>query len=153
MAKSIISGVSFTSLKEISDDRGAVLHMLRNDSPDFRQFGECYFSEVFPGAVKAWKLHSLQTQNLAVPIGRLKIVLFDKRESFDTYGKIEILEMGRPDKYFRILIPPGICYGFKCISTDKALIVNCADLPHTRGESLIYPIDSNEIPFSWDEKI
>jgi len=153
MDTSIISGVTITYLREISDERGAVLHMLRNDSSDFRQFGECYFSEVLPGAVKAWKVHSLQTQNLAVPIGRIKIVLFDKRASSDTYDKIEILEMGRPDKYFRLLIPPSMCYGFKCIGKDKALIVNCADLPHTPGESAIYPIDSNEIPYSWDENI
>ena len=127
--------------------------MIRNDSPEFSQFGECYFSEVLPGAIKAWKLHSLQTQNLAVPIGRLKIVLFDRRVSSDTYDKIQILEMGRPDKYFRLLIPPGICYGFKCIGTDKALIVNCADIPHRPDESLIYPINSNEIPYTWDENI
>ncbi len=153
MDKSIISGVSILILKELSDERGAVLHMMRNDSPGFRQFGECYFSEVLPGAVKAWKLHSLQTQNLAVPLGRLKIVLCDKRVSSDSYGRIEILEMGRPDKYFRLLIPPGICYGFKCVSTEKTLIVNCSDLPHTPGESLTYPKDSIEIPYSWTENI
>jgi len=149
MDTSIISGVTITYLREISDERGAVLHMLRNDSTDFRQFGECYFSEVLPGAVKAWKVHSLQTQNLAVPLGRIKIVLFDKRESSSSFGEIEILEMGRPDRYFRLVIPPGICYGFQCISQLKALIVNCADLPHTQGESSVYQIDSIEIPYRW----
>ncbi len=153
MDKSIISGVCFTSLKEISDTRGSVLHMIRNDSPEFSQFGECYFSEVLPGVIKAWKLHSLQTQNLALPIGRIQIVLFDMRKSSSTFKKIEILEMGRPDKYFRLLIPPGICYGFKCIGTEKALIVNCADIPYTPSESSIYPINSNEIPYNWDENI
>lgn len=150
MDKSIIAGVTLTYLREISDDRGAVLHMLRNDSPDFREFGECYFSEVLPGAVKAWKIHSLQTQNLAVPLGRIKIVLFDKRESSASFGKIEILEIGRPDRYYRLLIPPGICYGFQCISQLKALIVNCADFPHTPGESSLYPIDAIEIPYRWE---
>jgi len=153
MDNSIISGVFFTSLKEINDSRGSVLHMMRNDSPEFRQFGECYFSEVLPGAIKAWKIHSLQTQNLAVPIGRLQIVLFDMRKSSITYENIEILEIGRPDKYFRLLIPPGICYGFKCISAEKALIVNCADIPHTPSESSIYSLNSSEIPYNWDENI
>ncbi len=53
--------------------------MLRNDSPEFEKFGECYFSEIFPGKIKAWKRHNLQTQNLAVPIGLIKIVFFDSR--------------------------------------------------------------------------
>src|SRR4051812_49366335 len=44
-------GVGVAELRQIVDHRGAVLHMLRSDAPDFRQFGECYFSEVAPGAI------------------------------------------------------------------------------------------------------
>ena len=61
-----VDGVVETELRQIADPRGAVLHMLRADAADFTRFGECYFSEVAPGAVKAWKLHRRQTQELAV---------------------------------------------------------------------------------------
>ena len=32
-----IDGLTFTELRQITDDRGAVLHMLRCDSADFTQ--------------------------------------------------------------------------------------------------------------------
>ena len=46
---------------------GAVLHMMRCEAPDFTRFGDCYFSEVAPGAIKGWKRHRLQTQTLPYP--------------------------------------------------------------------------------------
>ncbi len=49
-----IDGVLVTALRQITDERGAVLHHLRRDAPEFTIFGECYFSETIPGAVKAW---------------------------------------------------------------------------------------------------
>lgn len=144
-----IEGVEITQLKEISDNRGAVLHMMRSDSPDFTRFGECYFSEVLPGAVKAWKLHTLQTQNLAVPIGRLKLVIYDDREMSSTRNKICILELGRPDAYFRVKIPPGLWHGFSCNGDTKALLVNCSDMPHDKMESKVIDINDSSIPYNW----
>jgi len=43
-----IDDVLITDLRQIGDERGAVLHMLRCDAPEFVRFGECYFSEVLP---------------------------------------------------------------------------------------------------------
>ena len=39
-----IDGVIITELRQINDERGAVLHMLRCDAPEFSRFGECYIS-------------------------------------------------------------------------------------------------------------
>lgn len=50
-----IDGIITTELCQVSDERGAVLHMLRCDALGFVRFGECYFSEVLPNAIKAWK--------------------------------------------------------------------------------------------------
>ena len=142
MVSSKIKGVIITSLNQISDDRGSVLHMIRSDSNDFKSFGECYFSEVLPGKVKAWKRHKHQIQNLAVPIGQIKIVLFND-------SIIEEYLIGRPNNYFRITIPPGVIYGFSCISNDKALVVNCADIPHDPMESESFDLNNNNIPYKW----
>jgi dTDP-4-dehydrorhamnose 3,5-epimerase len=144
-----LEGVKLVSLIEIGDSRGSVLHMLRNDSPEFISFGECYFSEVFPGIVKGWKKHKIQTQNIAVPVGRIKIVLFDDRINSSTKGLIQVVELGRPDSYLRITIPPNIWYAFSCISADKALLVNCADIPHKLTESESVPIEQSKIPYKW----
>ena len=77
-----IIGVCFQPLKIIDTPGGPVLHMLRPDSPlrpgagtadGELHLGEVYFSEVLPGAVKAWKRHRRQTQYYAVPHGLLRI--------------------------------------------------------------------------------
>lgn len=148
--KSEIDGVVITHLRQITDDRGAVLHMLRNDAADFRRFGECYFSEVAPGAVKAWKRHTEQTQNLAVPVGRVRLVIYDERSASPTRGHLQVLELGRPDSYVRVLVPPCIWYGFACLSAVPALLANCPDMPHVPTESEQMPMDTPRIPYCWD---
>ena len=50
----MINGVQIVDLKQIIDERGKVMHMLRKDAPHFREFGEVYFSVVNPDAIKAW---------------------------------------------------------------------------------------------------
>ena len=144
-----IEGCVLTELRQVEDERGAVLHHLRCDDPAFTQFGESYFSEVLPGAVKAWKRHRLQSQNLAVPVGRIRIVIYDGREGSKSFGQVQQLELGRPDAYARLRIPPGLWYGFGCISASPALIANCADFPHDPGESEVRPVDDPSIPFRW----
>lgn len=144
-----IQGVNLINLNQIGDQRGSVLHMLRSDAQDFTQFGECYFSEIFPGAVKAWKKHKEQTQNIAVPVGRILLVIYDDRELSITRGKLIEIELGRPDAYQRVRIPPGIWYGFKCISLEAALLVNCADYPHNKNESEVISFDDPSIPYAW----
>ena len=52
-----IKDVIITELKVIKDDRGKVMHMMRNDSSVFKSFGEIYFSTIYKDAVKAWHLH------------------------------------------------------------------------------------------------
>jgi dTDP-4-dehydrorhamnose 3,5-epimerase len=144
-----ISGVTVTDLRQIGDERGAVLHMLRSDSADFVRFGECYFSEILPGAVKAWKRHRRQTQNLAVPAGRVRLVIHDAREGSSTRGTTLVLELGRPDAYRRVSIPPALWYGFAAIGGLPALLANCPDLPHDPSESETAPPDDPAIPYKW----
>jgi dTDP-4-dehydrorhamnose 3,5-epimerase len=129
-----INGVTLTPLREITDARGAVLHMLRADAADFRSFGECYFSEILPGAIKAWKRHRRQTQNLSVPVGRVRFVVHDRRESSPTRGLIDVVELGRPDAYARLCIPPLLWYGFTCVGATPALVANCTDVPYDPTE-------------------
>ena len=149
MMGSQIQGLLITDLRQISDDRGAILHVLRADESKFTSFGECYLSEVLTGQVKAWKRHRLQTQELAVPVGRIQMVVFDDREGCETRGQVQVLEMGRPDAYYRLRIPPDLWYGFQCISDEPALLVNCADIPHDPAEAEQRPMNDPGIPYKW----
>ncbi len=133
-----IGGLTLTPLRQITDGRGVVLHMLRADEREFAAFGECYFSQINAGVIKGWKRHRRQCQNIAVPIGRVRFVIYDDREGSPTRGMLDLVELGRPDNYVRLRIPPLLWYGFKCIAEQPSLIANCVDIPHdpTEGEAL-----------------
>jgi dTDP-4-dehydrorhamnose 3,5-epimerase len=147
----MIDGVIITPLKQILDERGKVMHMLRNDAPHFKEFGEIYFSCVYPGAIKAWHIHTAMTLNYAVPYGNIKFVLYDDRPESPTQGKIQELFTG-PDNYCLITVPPMIWNGFKGLGVEPALVANCATLPHDPGEIQRRSPQDSSIPYDWDLK-
>lgn len=144
-----IEGVMISPLKVIPTQGGPVLHMLRRDFSGFTQFGEMYFSEVEPGAIKGWKRHFEMHQNFAVPRGKIKFVLFDGREKSATRGMVQECVLGRPDSYSLLSLPPLIWYSFGCVGSESGLIANFTDLIHDPAESERLPLDSSAIPYTW----
>lgn len=144
-----LAGLQVIPLRVIQDERGAVLHMIRSTAPHFSKFGEVYFSEVNPGVVKGWKRHRLMTQHFAVPVGRIKLVVFDDRPDSPTCGQIQTLHLGRPDAYQLTILPPMLWYGFQCTGETPAIMANCADLPYDPAESEMLPLDQATIPYGW----
>jgi len=144
----MIEGVVIKELKQIKDEFGKVMHMLRCDSPLFNKFGEIYFSVVNPGLVKAWKCHFKMTQHFAVPVGEIRLVIYDDRKNSITYKKIDIIEIGESN-YCLVRIPPLVWYGFKALSPYPPLIANCTDLPHDPNEVERLDAFDNNIPYSW----
>lgn len=136
-------------LRQIVDERGAVLHMLRCDSPLFSKFGEIYFSVVFSRVVKAWKRHRRMTQHFAVPVGKIKLVLYDDREKSPGQGRLEEYTLGKPGYYSLIRIPPLVWYGFQGSDSTPSLIANLTDLPHDPAELETLPDNSPDIPYTW----
>lgn len=147
--QSVIEGLRIEDLRVIPTEGGPVMHMLRPAPALFGPIGEVYFSEVEPGCVKAWKCHTRQTQRFAVPVGRLRIVLYDDRTDSATRGNMLQTELGRPDAYRLLCIPPRVWYGFTAVGEGPALICNCPDLPHDPAEGLRRDKDSPDIPFQW----
>lgn len=145
----MIAGVTLTPLRQIFDERGKVMHMLREDSREFSRFGEVYFSCTYPNVVKAWHKHKEMTLNYAVIMGRIKLVLFDDRIGSATKGLVQEIFIS-PDNYMLVTVPPMIWNGFKCIGTEAAVLANCATLPHDPSE--IERLDPNnpKIPYNWD---
>lgn len=146
----MIEGVVITPLRQIPDERGKVMHMLRRDDPEFEQFGEIYFSMVYPQAIKAWNLHTAVTLNYAVVVGMIKLVLYDQRSSSSTRGQVQVIFAGEQN-YVRVKIPPGIYTGFKGIGPGPAIVANCATLPHDPHESHRLDPFSEEIPYNWNK--
>ena len=148
----MIEGVIVHPLKQIPDERGKVMHMLRATEPHFIGFGEIYFSVVYPGVIKGWHLHSRMTINYAVPSGRIKLVLYDPREASPTRGEIAEIFLGE-DFYALVQVPPGVWNGFKGIGLIPALVANCATIVHDPDEiSRLDPLHNDVIPYDWSLK-
>ncbi len=143
-----IHGLRVTPLRRIPDERGAIMHMLRRDDPGFEQFGEIYFSLVYPGVVKGWHVHSRMTLNYAVPVGMVKLVCYDERSDSPTQGAVQEIHLGELN-YVLVTIPPRVWNGFKGEGTAAALIANCATEPHDPGELERLDPFAERIPYDW----
>ncbi|HYL33468.1 MAG TPA: dTDP-4-dehydrorhamnose 3,5-epimerase family protein [Stellaceae bacterium] len=145
----MIEGVSVIPLKQIADARGKVMHMLRADAQHFQGFGEIYFSTVISGAVKAWHIHKRMALNYAVPVGTIRLVLFDDRAGSATRGELQEMTLGS-DNYNLVTIPAMVWSGFKGIGSETALVANCATLPHDPAEIERCEPNDARIPYNWD---
>jgi dTDP-4-dehydrorhamnose 3,5-epimerase len=146
-----IHDVRVTPLRRIPDERGAVFHMLREDDEVFERFGEIYFSTVYPGVVKGWHIHSQMTLNYAVPVGMVKLVLYDDRPESPTRGEVQELHVGELN-YALVTIPPLIWNGFKGEGVKPSLVANCATIGHDPDEIDRRDPFDNEIPYEWSLK-
>ena len=147
----MIDGVRVIPLKQITDERGKIMHMLRNDADGFLGFGEIYFSCIYPGAIKGWHIHKKMVLNYAVPFGHIKFVLYDNRPESSTQGELQEIFLG-PDNYCLVTVPPMVWNGFKGIGTDMAIVANCSSIPHDSTEiDRMDPFDPS-IPYDWTIK-
>ncbi len=147
----MIDGVKVVPLRQIPDERGKIMHMLKVTDPHFIAFGEIYFSCAWPNVVKGWHVHRRMTVNNAVIVGRVKLVLYDDRSSSPTRGELMELFIGE-DNYCLVQIPPGIVNGYKTYGDRLAIMANCATEPHDLDEIIYIDPFSKDIPYDWSLK-
>lgn len=145
----MIEGVAIKPLRQILDERGKVMHMIRSDDPDFISFGEIYFSCIYPGVIKGWHIHKKMTLNYAVPYGTIKLVLYDDRVSSSTGGEVQEIFLG-PENYCLVQIPPRVWNGFKGVGTTPSIVANCSSIPHDPKEIERKSPDDPDIPYKWE---
>ena len=145
-----IEGVSLRKLNQFHDERGAVYHYINKSSPEFIDFGEIYFSKINLNIIKGWKCHSNSTQNMCVPFGSLKIMLFDNRPKSSTFKKLMEVFIDDSVNYSLLTIPPGIYYSFKCVANEFTILANIIDIEHENLNSLSIPLYNEFIPYKWD---
>jgi len=147
----MIEEVKIIPLRQIPDERGKIMHMLRCTDPHFEKFGEIYFSIAYPGVIKGWHLHTKQIQFYAVIAGMIKLVLYDEREGSPTKGEIMEIFTGE-DNYQLVRIPTRVVNGYKTIGTKSAIVANCATQPHDPDEMLRYDLFNSHIQYDWNLK-
>ena len=92
---------------------------------------------------------SLKSGADAVPVGSIKLVLFDDRESSSTRGQLQELFVGQ-DNYALVTVPPHIWNGFKGIGHPYSVVANCATIPHDPAEITRLDPFSKKIPYDWE---
>ena len=140
----MIKDVLITRLNKIETFGGDVMHAIKESSPGYSGFGEAYFSQVYEGAIKAWKRHKNMTLNLVVPVGKIKFVLFDDRD--DSNMQFQEVIISR-DNYCRLTVPPMVWMGFQGISSGESILLNIANIEHDPGEADRLEID--KINYDW----
>lgn len=145
-----IEGVLVRPLRVIPDDRGRLMEILRADDEFFAGFGQVYVTTTYPGAVKAWHMHRLQTDHMTAVTGMFRVALYDAREESTTKGRLQEVHMGVHHPVL-LRIPPGVYHGWLCVSIEEGIVVNVPDLPYDREHPDEYrlPPDTADIPYDW----
>lgn len=149
----MIEGVKIKKLRVIPDERGRLMEVLRSDDELFTKFGQVYMTTTYPGVVKAWHLHKIQTDNVACLSGMIKLVMYDGREKSPTKGELTELFIGEHNPVL-VQIPNNVYHGWKCISESEATVINCPTelYNYEKPDEYRLPYDTKEIPYDWETK-
>ena len=146
----MIDGVETKKLKLIPDERGFLMELLRSDEPLFQKFGQVYVSVAYPGVVKGWHFHKVQTDFIAVVKGMAKLVLFDRRNGSPTAGTVSEFFIGELNPTL-VKIPPLVLHGMKGIGQEPAYFINCPTEVYHYEKPDEYRVDpyDPQIPYDW----
>ena len=153
----MINGVVVRELITHADEHGFLFEVLRADWPEFREFGQAYVSVTYPGIVKGWHYHTLQTDHFCVVKGMAKVPLYDDRP--DSPTRHELMEVVLGERRQRLLvIPPYVLHGMVALNNEPAVLLNIPDFKYDYRspdeQRLPYdkPLryaDGSEAPYTW----
>ncbi len=145
-----IDGVEIVDLVRFNDDGGAITELGRLTAGIHGQLAgfECKqinYSEVTPGAIKAYHMHQRQTDVWYVPPNdRFLLVLHDARTGSPTEGTTMRFILGDGNNRL-VRIPPGVAHGTKNLGADTGRIIYMVDV-HFSSEA--GKCDEGRLP--WD---
>lgn len=146
----LIEGVAVRPARVLPDERGRLGEIMRADDPWFKKFGQVYFTTTYPGIVKAWHYHKIQTDHFYVVKGTVKIGLYDDRKDSPTYGVVNEVYLSEHLPGL-LRIPPGVQHGWMCVGDSECYVVNVASEVYNYSspdEYRTHPHD-NHIPYDW----
>lgn len=145
-----IEGVQIVELRRHNDDGGAITELGRltagmHAELDGFEVKQVNYSEVEPGAIKAYHMHLRQTDVWYVPPhDKLLLVLHDCREDSPTNGKTMRFVLG--DGRNRLVrIPPGVAHGTTNLATEVGRILYFVDVQFSAD-----PDECDEGRLPWD---
>ena len=142
-----INGLILTPMRIIDVMGGSVLRVMNTHEESCVGFGEAYFSTVEYNTIRGWKMHKEMTLNLVVPMGSIRFVVYDGRNSSSTFWNFQEFILSRSN-YNRLTIPPGVWVGFQGVGVEDNILLNIANIPHDDNEVDHVPLE--EFDYNWN---
>jgi dTDP-4-dehydrorhamnose 3,5-epimerase len=145
----MIEGVELKPLTTHSDERGFFREIARNSEGIVSEgWAQVSHSLMHPGVAKAWHLHPTQIDWWYVPVGDLKVALYDTREGSSTKGQLDELFLGEHYDAQLLKIPPGVAHGCRVIGGTAHLIYLTSSMYDPNEERRIAH-DDPKIGYDW----
>jgi len=135
------------------DDRGYFLEVARTGKGLISGFpsSSTQISAAFnyPGIIKAFHYHKLQTDFWVPAAGLLQVALVDLRKSSRTYAAKNTLYIGalRP---WQILIPPGVAHGYKVIGEQPSVLVYVTNRTYDPADEGRIAYNDTGMAYDWE---
>ncbi len=128
-----IEGVQLVELRRHNDDGGSMTELGRLSEGVHRDLAgfevrQVNYSEIEPGAIKAFHLHQRQTDVWFIPpTSKVLVVLADVRAGSPSEGATQRLVLG--DGASRLVrIPPGVAHGARNLAAERGQIIYFVDV-------------------------
>jgi dTDP-4-dehydrorhamnose 3,5-epimerase len=149
----LIAGVRIEPYTLYPDDRGYFLEIMRMGKGLVARYPaestQVSTALSYPGTIKAFHYHRLQTDCWIPAMGMLQVALVDLRRKSKTHGVRNTLYLGtlRP---WQILIPPGVAHGYKVVGTGPALLIYITDRFYDPADEGRIPYNAPHINYDWE---
>ena len=122
----MIDGVKLVPLRQIVDERGKIMHMLKSTDEHFLSFGEIYFSCAWPGHDQGLACASVHDDQQRRDLGSGQVGALRPPGKLAHEGELQEIFLGE-DNYVLAQIPPGIANGYKAYGDSMVILANAAD--------------------------
>jgi dTDP-4-dehydrorhamnose 3,5-epimerase len=149
----LIEGIEIAPFALWPDDRGYFLEVARLGQglvADFPGQGSQISAALnYPGIIKAFHFHKLQTDYWVAAAGLLQVALVDLRSNSKTFGKKNTLYVGtlRP---WQLLIPPGVGHGYKVIGGQPSVLVYITNRTYDPNDEGRIAYNDPSIAYDWE---
>lgn len=148
----MIDGVVIKDLVTHRDERGFFREIIRVTDEFFEEgFGQWSHSLMYQATAKAWHIHKVQVDWWYVPIGVLKVALYDTRENSPTHGALMEFFMGENQLAQVVRIPSGVAHGCRCLSGPAHLFYITSQIYNPADEGRIAH-DDPTIGYDWTKE-
>ncbi|HEY7303457.1 MAG TPA: dTDP-4-dehydrorhamnose 3,5-epimerase family protein [Bryobacteraceae bacterium] len=149
----LIAGVEVQPFPIWPDDRGYFLEVARLGQGLVSTFPaastQVSTALNYPGIIKAFHYHKLQTDYWVPAAGLLQVALFDLRRGSRTYGVKNTLYIGAL-RAWELLIPPGVAHGYKVIGEQPSVLVYITNRTYDPKDEGRIPYNDTAIAYDWE---